>query len=281
MSLDLDGFTICLFISPDLDGNRAPRKALTLQDPTRSRNPSTDIDGYRQKCFTFVCDNPPLGPFIDSFMHCCHVKGGEERRKRSFVLLCCLSRGQGQRDGRWQGGEQLQRREREKGPVLKGVDDEGVALHQPLAESHKVAHHAATRAFRARPCGCHLCPDVGTGHDLQFMQRAAAVDAAKRALDGPSKVEKDAADEDGDEGQGRVAVFEGVSDPIIKYCPGRRSFGRCVSLLVLPISMVPPAQHIGRWFNTRTLSYSDGEEERGNKMEAEKKRRQHRLNMRD
>jgi len=25
-------FTICLFISPDLDGNRAPRKALTLQD---------------------------------------------------------------------------------------------------------------------------------------------------------------------------------------------------------------------------------------------------------
>ena len=25
-------FTICLFIGPDLDGNRAPRKALTLQD---------------------------------------------------------------------------------------------------------------------------------------------------------------------------------------------------------------------------------------------------------
>ena len=26
-------FTICLFISPDLDGYRAPQKALTLQDP--------------------------------------------------------------------------------------------------------------------------------------------------------------------------------------------------------------------------------------------------------
>ena len=25
-------FTICLFISPDLDGYRAPKKALTLQD---------------------------------------------------------------------------------------------------------------------------------------------------------------------------------------------------------------------------------------------------------
>ena len=36
------------------------------------------------------------------------------------------------------------------------------------------------------------------------MQRAAAVDAAKRALDGPSKVEKDAADEDGAEGQAKI-----------------------------------------------------------------------------
>jgi hypothetical protein len=142
--------------------------------------------------------------------------------------------------GRWQGWEQLRRREREKGPVLKGVDDEGVALHQPRAESHNAAPHAAARALRARICGCRSCPDVGPGCDSQFMQRAAAVDAAKRALDGPSKVEKDAAEEEGAEGQGRVAVFEGVSDPIIKYCPGRRSFGRCVSLLVLPLSMIPP-----------------------------------------
>jgi hypothetical protein len=107
---------------------------------------------------------------------------------------------------------------------------------------------------------------------LQFMQRAAAVDAAKRALDGPSKVEKDAADEDGDEGQGRVAVFEGVSDPIIKYCPGRRSFGRCVSLLVLPISMAPPSQHIGRWFNTRTLPYNGIERKREATRGRQKKR---------
>lgn len=73
---------------------------------------------------------------------------------------------------------------------------------------------------------------------MQFMQRKAEADAAKRELDGPGDQAPSEA-EHGGGGVRKVTVVDGVGNPVIKYCPGRRSFLRSASP-IHPLSRFDP-----------------------------------------